>query len=120
MLQQGARSPTGDPGELFVAGMHCLGRRADRQRSNHSALALVDAHCKTRLTSDSFTMLHGEIVLPGAGELLPQDFDVGYRVHRQRRQAILLDSFSQLRPGALSQKKLPESRRVTWQASALG
>jgi hypothetical protein len=94
--------------------MHRLGRRADRQRSNHSALALVDAHCKTRLTHDSFTMLHGEIVLPRAGELLAKDIDVGYRVHRQGRQAMLLDSFLQLGPGALSHENLPESRRMTW------
>ena len=65
-------------------------------------LARVYAHCKTRLTDDGFTMLHDEIVLPRAGELLPKDIDVGYRVHRQGRQAVLLDSFSHLRPGELS------------------
>src|SRR5271169_6759474 len=100
--------------------MHRLGRRADRQRRDHLALALVDAHCKTRLTDDSFTMLHGEIVVPRTGELLAEDIDVGYRVHRQSRQAVLVDSLEHLRPGELSDEKLPKSRRMTWQASTLG
>jgi hypothetical protein len=65
-------------------------------------------------------MLHGEIVLPRVGKLLPKDIDVGYRVHRQSSQAIPVDAFSHLRPGALSQKKLPKSRGMTWQASTLG
>src|SRR6476469_2600057 len=57
----------------------------------------VDAHGKTRLTDDSFTMLYGKIVLQGAGQLLAKDIEVGYRVHRQGRQTLLLDSFLQLR-----------------------
>src|ERR1700722_9107353 len=65
-------------------------------------------------------MLHGEIVVPRARELLAKEIDDGYRVHGQSRQAVLLDAFLQLRPGELSHQKLPESRCMTWQASTLG
>ena len=45
-------------------------------------LARVHAHRKTRLTHDGFTVLHGQIILPRAGELLAEDIDVGKSVLR--------------------------------------